>query len=75
MEVLLIDTIILSECSFRLVPKVLNAIDVIVLTASKLFRMIDSGMFKLAHIHCIVTSIAIRINKAVRLDVTLDNRH
>ena len=50
MEVLLIDPIIFSECSFRLIPKVLNAIDVIVFTASKLFRVIDSEMFKLAHI-------------------------
>jgi len=75
MEVLLIDSIILSECSFRLIPEVLNAIDVIVFTASELFRVIDSEMFKLAHIQCIVTSIAIRINKAVRLDFTLNNRH
>ncbi|KTF07485.1 hypothetical protein MGSAQ_001015 [marine sediment metagenome] len=75
MEVLLIDSIILSECSFRLIPKVLNAIDVIVFTANKLYRVIDSEMFKLAHIQCIVTSIAIRINKAVRLDVTLNGRH
>ena len=50
MEVFLIDPIILSERSFRLIPKVLNAIDVIVLTASKIFRVIDSGMFKFAHI-------------------------
>lgn len=75
MEVLLIDPIIFSECSFRLVPKVLNAIDVIVFTASELFSVIDSEMFKLAHIQCIVTLITIRINKAVRLDFTLDNRH
>ena len=63
MEVLLIDPIIFSEYSFRLVPKVLNAIDVIVFTASKLFRVIDPEVFKLAHIQCIVTSIAIRIKK------------
>ena len=63
MEVFLINPIILSECSFRLIPKVLNAIDVIVFTASELYRVIDSEMFKLAHIHCIVTSIAIRIKK------------
>ena len=50
MEVLLIDSIILSECSFRLIPEVLNAIDVIVFTASELYRVIDSEMFKLAHI-------------------------
>ena len=75
MEVLLIDSIILSECSFRLIPEVLNAIDVIVFTASELFRVIDSEMFKLAHIQCIVTSIAIRINKAVRLDLAFDNGH
>ena len=75
MEVLLIDPIIFSECSFRLVPKVLNAIDVIVFTASELFRVIDSEMFKLAHIRCIVTSITIRINKAIRLDFTLNNRY
>jgi hypothetical protein len=50
MKVLLIDSIILSEYSFRLVPKVLNAIDVIVFTASELFRVIDSEMFEFAHI-------------------------
>ena len=49
MEVLLIDSIILSESSFRLILEVLNAID-IVFTASELFRVIDSEMFKLAHI-------------------------
>ena len=75
MKVLLIDPIIFSECSFRLVPKVLNAIYVIVFTANKLFRVIDSGMFEFAHIQCIVTSIAILINKAVRLDFMFDNRH
>ena len=75
MEVLLIDPIIFSEYSFRLVPKVLNAIDVIAFTASKLFKVIDSEVFKLAHIQCIVTSITISINKAVRLDFTLDDRH
>lgn len=75
MEVLFINPIIFSECSFRLVPKVLNAIDVIVFTASELFRVIDPEMFKLAHIQCIVTSITISINKAVRLDFTLDDRH
>ena len=65
MEVLFINSIIFSECSFRLIPKVLNAIDVIVFTASELFRVIDSEMFEFAHIQCIVTSITIRINKAV----------
>ena len=50
MEVLLINPIILSECSFGLIPEVLNAIDVIVLTANELYRVIDSEMFKLTHI-------------------------
>lgn len=50
MEVLFIDPIIFSESSFRLIPKVLNAIDMIIFTASELFRVIDSEMFKLAHI-------------------------
>ena len=75
MEVLLINAIIFSECSFRLIPEVLNTIDVIVFTTSKHFRMIDSEVFKLAHIQGIVTSIAISINKAVRLDFTLDDGH
>ena len=35
MEVLLINSVILSESSFRLIPKVLNAIDVIVMYAEK----------------------------------------
>ena len=75
MEVLFIDPIIFSESSFRLIPKVLNAIDMIIFTTSELFRVIDSEMFKLAHIQCIVTSITIRINKAIRLDFTLNNRY
>jgi hypothetical protein len=75
MEMLLIDPIMFSECSFRLIPKVLNAIDVIAFTASKLFKVIDSEVFKLAHIQCMVNSITISINKAVRLDFTLDNGH
>ena len=72
---LFINPIIFSECSLRLIPEVLNAIDVIGFTTSKFFRVIDSEMFELAHIQGIVTSIAISINKAVRLDFTLDNGH
>lgn len=75
MEIFFINPIIFPEYSLRLTPKVLNTIDVIGFTASKLFRVIDSKEFKLTHIQGIVTSIAISINKAVRLDFTLDNGH
>lgn len=50
MEVFLINPIIFSESSFGLIPEVLNAIDVIVFSASELYRVIDSKVFKLAHI-------------------------
>ena len=47
---LFINPIIFPECSLRLIPEVLNTIDVIGFTASKLFRVIDAKMLKLAHI-------------------------
>ena len=50
MEVPLIDPIIFPEWSFRLVPEVLSAIYMIIFTASKLFRAINSEVFKIAQI-------------------------
>ena len=45
----LINPIIFSKNAFRLIPKVLNAVNVIE-TLSKFSRMIDSKVFKIAHI-------------------------
>lgn len=73
MEIILINFIIFPEGSFRLIPEVLNTVNVIVFTTSELFRVIDSEVFKVAHIQCILTSIAISIDKAVRLDFTFDS--
>ena len=74
MEVLLIDAIIFAECSFRVIPKTFNIIDVI-LTASKFFGVTNFKIFKFACIQYVVTSVAININKAVRFNIMLDYRH
>ena len=75
MEVLLINPIILSECSFGLIPEVLNAIDVIVFSLGKMRGVIDAVMMELRHIKRIIAAIAIRIDNAVRHDFLPNDGH
>ena len=58
---------------FCLIPKVLNAVDV-VLPVGKMCTMVDAQMAKLADIQHIIALIAICINDAVRLYLLTDNR-
>lgn len=57
-----------------LVPKVFDAIDVIMVVRKQL-AMVDSIMFKFRHIQRIITAPAIGINNAVRGDLAGDDRH
>ena len=58
---------------FCLIPKVLNAVDV-VLPFGKVCTMVDAQMAKLTDIRHIIAFITIRIDDTVRLDLLTDNR-
>ena len=61
------DAIEPPEMALGLVPKVLDAIDVVGLI-SKQLRMIDTGMVELGNIEHIVSAEAVRIDDAIGLD-------
>ncbi len=56
--------------TLRLVPKILNAIDVIlpVFFVDKLDAVIDPVMLKIAHIQYVITGKIICVNDAVRVN-------
>lgn len=62
-----------AQIPFCLIPKVLNAVDV-VLPVGKMCTMVDAQMVKLTDIQHIIALITICINDAVRLDLLTDNR-
>ena len=70
---LLGNTVKFAQMPFCLIPKVLNAVDV-VLPVGKMCTMVDAQMAKLTDIQHIIALIAICINDAVRLDLLTDNR-
>ena len=62
-----------AQMPFCLIPKVLNAVDV-VLPVGKMCTMVDAQMVKLTDIQHIIALITIRIDDTVRLDLLTDNR-
>ena len=62
-----------AQIPFCLIPKVLNAVDV-VLPVGKMCTMVDAQMVKLTDIQHIIALITICINDAVRLYLLTDNR-
>ena len=62
-----------AQMLFCLIPKVLNAVDV-VLPFGKMCTMVDAQMAKLADIQHIIAFVKIRIDDTVRLDLLTDNR-
>ena len=69
-----IDSVVFSQETFCLIPKILNAVNV-VLTVDKFLGMVDAVMDKTAHVQLIIAAQAIRVNNAVRHDFLFDNRH
>ena len=67
------NTIEFTHMTLRLVPKILNPVDVILLVCKE-FRMVDSEVMKIRNVQYIVGSPTVRIDNAVRNDLTLDNR-
>lgn len=68
------NTVKLTHMTFRLVPKILNAIDVILplFAVDKLSAMIDPVMLKIAHIQYIVACKIIGIDDAIRVSFLLN---
>ena len=69
-----IDSVVFSQDAFCLIPKILNAVNV-VLTVGKFLGMVDAVMDETAYVQLVVTVQTIRINNAVRHDFLFDNRH
>ena len=68
-----IDSVVFSQETFCLIPKILNAVNV-VLTVDKFLGMVDAVMDKTAHVQLIIAAQAIRVNNAVRQIFFFDDR-
>ena len=68
-----IDSVVFSQDAFCLIPKILNAVDV-VLMVYKRFGMVDAVMDKTAHVQLVVAAQTIGINNTVRHDFLFDDR-
>ena len=69
-----IDSVVFSQDAFCLIPKIFNAVNV-VLTVCKFLGMVDAVMDKTAHVQLVVTAQTIGINNTVRHNFPFDNRH
>ena len=72
MEVLLGDAVVTPQMPLRLVPEVLNSIDMVGIIG-KQFRVVYPVMMELGHVQHIIGHEAVRINDAVRLYLVLNN--
>ena len=69
-----IDSVVFAQDAFRLIPKVFNAVNV-VLAVCKFLGMVDAVMDKTAHIQLVVAAQTTGINNTVRHDFLFDHRH
>ena len=69
-----IDSVVFAQDAFCLIPKILNAVNV-VLTVCKFLGMVDAVMDKTAYVQLVVAAQTIGINNTVRHDFLFDNRH
>ena len=66
------NTIELAHMALCLVPKILDAVDVVMLI-SKEFRMVDAIVLEFRDVQYVVASPAIRIDDAVRYHLALND--
>lgn len=64
---------VFAQDAFCLIPKVLNAVDV-VLTVGKFLGIVDAVMDKTAYARLVIAAQAIRVNNTVRHDFLFDDR-
>ncbi len=67
------DTVEFAHVALRLVPKVLNPVDVVLLVCNE-FGVVDSKVLEVRNIQYVVGFPAVPINNAVRDDLAFDNR-
>ena len=68
------NTVEFAHVALRLVPEVLDPVDMILLV-SKQFRMIDPEVVEGRDIQYIVATLTIRVDDAIRHHLALDDRH
>ena len=69
-----INSVVFAQDAFCLIPKILNAVNV-VLAVCKFLGMGDAVMDKTTHVQLVVAAQTIGINNTVRHDFLFDNRH
>ena len=69
-----INSVVLAQDAFCLIPKILNAVNVVP-AVGKFLGMVDAVMDETAHVQLVVAAQAIGINNTVRHDFLFDNRH
>ena len=67
-----IDSVVFAQDAFCLIPKILNAVDV-VMAVCKFLGMVDAVMDKTAHVQLVAAAQTIGINNAVRHDFLFDD--
>lgn len=71
MRVFLINAIVLSKYSFSFIPEAFNAVGMITILCHNCFGVIDTEMFKIAHIKGAITSITIRVKLSALIVVAI----
>ena len=66
-------TVEFAHMALRLLPKVLNPVDVVLLVCKE-FGVVDSKVLEVRNIQYVVGFPAVPINNAVRDDLAFDNR-
>lgn len=61
-----------AQMTFRLIPKILNPIDVVALLGEQ-FTVVDSLVLKLRNIQGVIALERVRINQAIRLHLLPNN--
>jgi len=66
------DAVVLTQMPFRLIPKVFNAIDVVLFVRKEL-AMVNAIVLELRHIQSIVRAIIVSIDNTIRHDLLPDD--
>lgn len=73
-EIFAIDSVVFAQEAFCLIPKILNAVNVVP-AVCKFLGMGDAVMDKTTHVQLVVAAQTIGINNTVRHDFLFNNRH
>ena len=68
-----INSVVFAQDAFCLIPKILNAVNVVP-AVCKFLGMVDAVMDETAHVQLVVAAQTIRVNNAVRHDFLFDDR-